>query len=192
MTSQQLRRSVRSRPWTGALTAGAALKLSDEVAVGFNLKALIEKIYINDAFGAAIDFGAVYAPENTHFSYGIALQNIGAMGVLNNEPVVVPTLVRAGGAYTDALDDPGGMLTYTGSLDLEKTFADNGVHLCGGVEAAYQKQFFVRAGYATGFDATGFSAGIGVKYHFLHFDYALTPYSQSFGAANTLSVKFDL
>ncbi len=176
----------------GALTGGAALKLSDEVSIGLNLKALIEKIYINDAFGAAMDFGAIYAPANTHFTYGLALQNIGAMGVLNNEAVEVPTLIRAGGAYSDMLGAAQELLSYTASLDVEKTFADNGIHICGGVEAAYKNTFFLRAGYATGYDASGFSAGVGVKYHFLQFDYALTPYSQNYGAANTLSVKFAL
>lgn len=176
----------------GALTFGAAVKLSDEVSVGMNLKALIEKIYINDAFGAVVDFGGIYRPANTNFIFGIALQNIGAMGVLNDEAVAVPAGIRGGGAYTGTIGAASNLCTYTASLDIIKTYADAGFHLLCGVELAYNSTFFFRAGYGTGFDASGFSTGVGVKYHFLQFDYALSPYSQQYGTANTLSIKIDL
>jgi hypothetical protein len=54
----------------------------------------------------------------------------------------------------------------------------------------YNNTFAARVGYQTGYEARGFSAGIGIEWGSLRFDYAYLPFSYGLGNANQFSLQF--
>ncbi len=74
--------------------------------------------------------------------------------------------------------------------EFQKYLDNDDIHFNTGAEAVYNKTFAVRAGYQTGYEARGFTAGIGVAWGSLNFDYAYTPFSLGLGNANQFSLQF--
>ncbi len=171
-----------------------AVPLGEQLEAGATVKMLFEKIYTEDAFGYAFDFGARYrpfeSPELQDFSLGLSLSNIGEMGELHTRKTSLPKLLRYGAAYEMRIESA------TNTLQLELGAATNLVssttHATVGVEAGYDGIAFLRAGYQGGYEIKGFSAGAGVRFDVLSFDYAYTPFKNSFGSANTISLSIAL
>ena len=76
------------------------------------------------------------------------------------------------------------------SGEFQKYIDNDDIHFNTGAEAVYNKTFALRAGYQTGYEAKGFTAGIGVAWGSLNFDYAYTPFSLGLGNANQFSLQF--
>ncbi len=175
----------------GALGIGAAYTVSSSLTVGATVKTIIQKIYTDEALGGAIDLGARYRLSSMPLTLALAVQNLGTMGVLANESTRLPLTVRAGGAWDGAFGD-NDAFAYTAAAGIDKTIDDDLVHARAGGELSYDRTVTVRAGLRTGYDASLFTAGLGFAYRFLHFDYALTPYTQSYGTGHTFSLALDL
>jgi hypothetical protein len=158
-------------------------------AIGVTANYLYEKIYYAEATGGGFSFGAIYqSPWNIRF--GASVSNLGSMGVLDSLSSTLPTSIRVGAGDVFKLDDHNSTLTVAADL-LSYTVEDRS-HLLTGVEYNYQNTVAFRVGYQTGYDSKSFSAGFGVKYQFLHFDYAFVPFQNDLGDTNILSLSFEL
>lgn len=175
----------------GAMTFGASYAATSEWSVGMSVKALIEKIYINDAVGGAVDVGVRFRPEHTPWAFGLALQNIGVMGILANESITLPAMIRAGAAYTGTFGEHRDF-AYVMEAAGDKTFADEGLHARFGGQLVFDNMLFFRAGLKTGYDAGAFSTGVGFRYKFLQLDYALQPFADSYGTGHVFSLNVSL
>ena len=188
---------VRSRPGdpegtfnarNGAINAGAALSLSDNITIGVTGKLLYEKIYIDEASGYGLDAGMLYkALDNVNI--GASVLNIGSMSVLRSERSVLPTTVRIGASYNTQFSET---ISFLAAGDAVKTIDDNGTHIQLGVESAFDRMFMLRAGYQTGYETKSFSAGIGVMYGIIRFDYAFVPMTGAFSPNHCFSLMFNL
>jgi hypothetical protein len=69
------------------------------LAAGFAVKYLYEKIYLNSAAGFAVDLGGLWQTPVEHLRLGVTAQNLGVMEALQKEELKLPALVRLGGAY---------------------------------------------------------------------------------------------
>lgn len=167
----------------------SAYSLSSVLSIGATAKLLYEKIYIEDATGYGIDLGGWY---NTPWDLqlGIALNNIGSMNKLLNEPTKLPLIFRAGTAYLISYEQFPAEIGL--SADVVSYIHDNKTHINFGAETKYQNILSLRVGYQTGFENKNISAGIGINYSILQFDYAFVPYNNNFGTANifSLQIKF--
>ncbi len=165
------------------------ISLSYEVyknlAVGITGKLLYEKIYIDEASGFGMDFGANYLYDN--FSFAAVLSNVGSMNALKNSETKMPTSLRFGASYIYKKNN----LSLTGAVDGYKVLDGGNFHGHFGAEGGYKDFVFLRAGYMSGYDNKGFTAGVGFKYKSLYLDYAFQPYSTGFGSGNSLSLGYN-
>jgi hypothetical protein len=163
--------------------------IDSSISVGISGKLLYEKIYVDDASGFGIDIGGWYkTPWQVQF--GLAINNIGSMSPLLNEQTRLPLIIRAGTAYQFT---PRQFPLEIGlSSDVVSFVHDKKTHINFGIETKYQEMLALRFGYQTGYENKNFSAGIGLSYSILQFDYAFVPYNNNFGTANifSLEIKF--
>lgn len=157
----------------------------NNLAVGITGKLLYEKIYIDEASGFGMDFGANYIYNN--FSFAAVLSNVGSMNALKNSETKMPTSLRFGASYNYKKDN----LSITGAVDGYKVLDGGTFHGHFGAEGGYKDFVFLRAGYMSGYDNKGFTAGVGFKYKSLYLDYAFQPYSTGFGSGNSISLGYN-
>ncbi|MBS1491891.1 MAG: PorV/PorQ family protein [Bacteroidetes bacterium] len=161
-----------------------AYKLSENLSIGVTPKFLYEKIYVDESSGMAFDFGANYTKNNINMSFVVA--NVGSVNELKNEETKLPTYVRFGASYKTGK----GNMSYLIGADGFKVMDGGIFHLHTGVEAGYKQIVFLRAGYQTQYENKSFTAGVGLKYKSLNFDYAFVPYKNEFGSSNSFSLGF--
>lgn len=169
-----------------ALGGSVAYGVSDRLAIGMSGKFLYEKIFVDEASGYGIDLGMLYAYDD-RISFGASVLNIGTMNKLRNQSSALPTTIRLGVAYTTGLTE---RLNGIGTVEAVKTIDDAHTHLHAGIELAYDHFAFVRAGYLTGYEFRSFSAGVGLLYASVKFDYAFVPFSGAFNSTHTFSLSF--
>jgi hypothetical protein len=169
-----------------AIAGSVGVKVADDISVGVSGKFLYEKIYVDEASGYAVDLGAMYAATPS-LAVGLALNNLGSMNKMRSEAIELPALLRAGASYTGTLTD---RFSYRVNGDFVKIFKQSENHINVGGELAFDKTLSLRAGYQTGYDVKNFSAGIGIAYGMLVFDYAFVPFQSGFGTTNTFSLSF--
>ncbi len=181
-----------SRNFAGGLTA--AFALADGVDVGVTAKYVMEKIYTDAADGYAFDIGAAIDPftgGDLHgLRFGLAVANLGSMSELRYTSTKLPTLLRAGASYDVPVAALKSTLVLTGGV--MSVFDDEATHATLGAEFNYVNSVYFRLGYQSGYDIKNVSFGAGFAYTTLRFDYAFTPFTESFGAAHTIALSIRL
>ena len=168
---------------------GYGLDILTDVSVGVMAKYLYDKLYIDEASGYGVDIGAIYRAPLEGLAFGAAVTNVGRMSAFRSESTDLPTKIDIGADYSVSVGD----LDIVGALALGKETMSGGTsQLQVGGEATYGKLLSLRAGYQTGYDVRGLTAGLGISYSMFQVDYAYIPFSQGFGNANiiTVGVKF--
>ncbi len=176
--------SARNVAFSGALSYA----LINSLSIGMNGKYLYEKIFVNEANGYALDFGASYYVDE-HLSLGVALANIGSMNELRTETSKLPSTVRAGAGYSALFEDN---FKYTFSGDIVKLFSEKTIRTHLGGEIVYNNLVALRAGYQFGYEIKNISTGFGVHYGIVQFDYAFVPLISVAGSTHTFSLTFGL
>lgn len=181
-----------NRNFAGGITA--AFALADGVDFGVTAKYVFEKNHVDEAGGYAFDLGVAVRPFSTgdlaNLRTGLAVANLGSMSELRSTATKLPALVRYGAAYDIPLYAVKGGLSFSaeGLTQLEESTT----HLNIGAEFDYLGLMFARLGYRTGYDNQGLTFGAGARYSTLQFDYAFTPFSESFGNAHTVALSITL
>jgi len=172
----------------GSISTG--FLISEEISFGVGIKYLYEGMLDNEASGFGFDFGVHYQLPYKGLTASTVLKNIGSMNEFRNESTKLPTEFRIGTAYT--YDIESSKLDFTGGIEYQKYFGSDVNHLNFGAEVLYNKLIAARAGYQTGYESEsrGFTAGIGLMWGNLKFDYAFLPFSTGLGSANLFSLQF--
>ncbi len=169
-----------------AITGSASMKAADALSIGISAKFLYEKIYVDEASGYAFDIGSVYRVSPA-LALGLSLSNLGSVNQMNNDPIELPALIRAGVSYNGALTEH---FTYTVNGDVVKPFTASTAHIHMGGELSFDDTFALRAGYQTGYEAKVLSGGLGVAYGMMRVDYAFVPFQSGLGTAHIFSLSF--
>lgn len=149
-------------------SAGFGANLTSSLGLGLALKLLSSTLAEEaSATAVAVDLGALLAVSE-QLTVGVVLQNAGTEIKYREEGDPLPMTARLGAGYQVSLaEDHAGLL----AVDLVKpNDRDFGVHA--GAEYWYDGFLALRAGYKAGYDLEGLTAGLGVHYQFLQFDYA--------------------
>lgn len=162
--------------------------VTDEISFGATLKYLYEGLLNDEASGYGLDFGINYLLSVKGLTASAVLKNIGSMNALRNEQTKLPTELRLGSSYTYKLEEHN--FDFTAGAEFQKYLTADETHFNFGGEALYNKLFAARMGYQTGYDSRGFTAGIGLMWGNLKFDYASLPFNLGLGNANLFSVQF--
>lgn len=190
---------IRTRPGTaeGSFTSrdfsfgiAYARRLSDHLKLGLGAKFLFEKIFVDEATGFAVDLGAQYRTPVEGLYVGLGFANLGSVSAMRNEKLTLPSLLRAGPAFSLQLEDLNSRLT--SAADIVYVFPEKRATLGFGTEILFNNLVALRAGYQPGTHARGFSGGIGVQYNLFALDYAIIPLSANLGSGHavTLTITF--
>ncbi len=186
---------IRTHPGTpdGTFTArnysiglSFAHQVSEDVGLGVTGKFLYQKILVDEADGYGVDIGGQYRTPVEHLTVGAVVSNIGRMGALETDRITLPATVRIGGAYGLGLMDSSAQLTL--AADGLRNLPEHRSYLDVGAECVFSKIVAARAGYQFGSQGRGFSAGVGIQYGILAFDYAYAPLSYDLGDTHTFSL----
>jgi hypothetical protein len=173
-----------------AVAMSYARKMSPSWNLGLSLKALYEKIYLDDAWGWALDMGFLYHPPVEGLTAGGSLLNLGPKMKLRSEKFSLPTIYKLGLNYSpDRFHFQGGKATL--AMDVSKP-TDNKLRIHWGGELLLMDRFALRSGYQVGYDEKGISAGLGVRQGRFGIDYAFVPYSSDLGETHRISLAIEL
>ncbi|MDR3609095.1 MAG: PorV/PorQ family protein [Ignavibacteriaceae bacterium] len=159
----------------------------DNVYFGASIKYLYEGIYVDEATGWGFDFGATYLTSIKGLNISAALRNVGSMKELRSESTKLPTEVRIGPSYSFTFQDK---FQATGAVEFLKYTPTKDTHFNMGAEILYDKLVALRVGYQTGYISKNITAGFGLMWGNLSFDYALAPFQLGLGNGNILSLQF--
>jgi hypothetical protein len=188
---------LRPGPPDGTFTArdfaaglSYARRITPEVRVGLTGKFLYQKIYVDEATGFAMDFGALWQTPVENLTLGGTLANIGSMSQLRNEETTLPSLLRLGPGYTLSL--PGNSLVLVGAVEYMRILPEKTAYVNLGGEVTFNGLLAGRAGYQFGADARGFSAGLGIHYGLFSLDYAFAKIAADLGDGHAFSISLRL
>jgi hypothetical protein len=169
-----------------ALSASYAYSLNEQLSIALTGKFLYERIFIDDAVGVAFDISGAFLlfPE---LRLAAALQHIGTMNELASEVSRLPTLLRAGAAYSWSLSPIDSRLLLEANI---VTIFSDATQLKIGAEFEFRNFFWIRAGLIVGNDSRALSAGAGIKWSSFTLDYAFVPFFNQLGSANVFSLHF--
>ncbi|MGH7681121.1 MAG: PorV/PorQ family protein [Candidatus Eiseniibacteriota bacterium] len=155
-----------------AMTAGLARELGYGVSVGANLKLIRQNLADVSATGPAMDIGVMKSIQGT--TIGFVAQNMGpGLSFSGSSSYPLPHQIRLGASRSVM---QGRMLIAT-DYNMPSDYYDD-VRV--GAEYRAHPNISLRAGYrhefGTGPDpADGLSFGLGLNFHMLNVDYAMTP-----------------
>jgi hypothetical protein len=174
--------------FSGSISTG--FHLLDYLAFGVTAKYDYENILSDDASGIGYDFGLYYTSPFEGLSFGTAVRNLGKMNELRNESTKMPSDFSLAGMYTFFNDKVNSQISIIAGG--QKYLDVNQFHFNLGGEVFYNDLIAARVGYQTGFKSENITAGIGLKYKSLFFDYAFIPYSFDLGTTHTISLKIKI
>ncbi|MCL6495888.1 MAG: PorV/PorQ family protein [Ignavibacterium sp.] len=164
-----------------------AYKIDEMISVGASLKYFYEGLLNDESTGFGFDLGAFYKLPVEGLSVSAAVRNLGSMNELRNEATKLPSELRVGPAYNFKIEDY--KLNVTAAGEYQKYF-DADDHLNFGLEVLYDNLIAVRGGYQTNYESRDLTAGIGLMWGNLKFDYSYIPFSLGVGSANLFSLGF--
>lgn len=170
----------------GSLSTG--FHVYENVSVGLTIKYLYEGYLADEATGIGYDFGLYYVTPLEGLFASAVVKNLGSMNQLKYEETVLPAEVRAGFLYD--FDFPGSLFDLSIAAEYDKYMDTEDTHFNLGAEGIYNNIFALRAGYQTGWESRGFTAGVGLFWGRLKFDYAFMPFKLGIGSSNLLSLQF--
>ena len=189
---------VRTRPGEVESTFNAnyfftsfstGFNLAGNLSVGVTAKYIHENLFSSEANGWGFDFGAYYNDLIDGLNVGASFRNIGSMNELLKEETELPVDLRAGASYQFGLEQLDAGIIVTGGVQKYTATDDTHIHLGG--EFLYKNLFALRSGFITGFESKGLTAGVGLLWNSLNFDYAFAPYDFDLGSSHTISIMYN-
>jgi hypothetical protein len=170
----------------GSLSSG--FYVWQELSFGGTIKYLYEGLLSDEATGWGFDFGLNYNLPLKGLTVSTVIKNLGSMNALRNEETKLPTDFRLGSAYNFYVKSA--KLDFVVVAELQTYLDTDDTHFNLGGDIIYDELLALRVGYQSGFEARGFTAGFGLKWGYLRFDYAYLPFSLGLGNANLFSLQF--
>mgnify|MGYP000923632935 CR=1 FL=1 len=170
----------------GSLSTG--FNIYQNISFGVTAKYIYENIFSDESSGFAFDFGLSYKDIIDGLDVGASLKNIGTLSELREVATTLPKDFRLGLAYSVDVEKINSLVSIIGGV--QKYLDTDDIHIHTGAEALYNNIVAIRLGYMTGYESKGITAGLGVNWNNLNFDYAFTPYSFGLGSAHTISLMY--
>lgn len=165
----------------------SAYSFTEKLSVGATIKYLYEGILNDEATGLGFDFGINYLTPIENLSFSSVVRNLGSMNALRNQSTKLPAEFRVGPQYKFGFSDYDLDLVIAG--EYQKYF-DSNSHINIGLEVIYNKLFALRSGYQSNYEIRDFTAGFGLMWGNLRFDYSFIPFNSGIGSSNIFSLAF--
>ncbi len=166
--------------YDAAGTIAFASNIKQSLSYGIGLKVIHQKIEDETANGIAVDLGLIYqTPWIRGIQLGVAMHNLGPEIKFISESDPLPLGFRGGVAYKKDV--------YTLTLDMNK-YLDEDIGINFGGEYWIKNIFAIRAGYNS---LNSYSAGFGLYWKGISFDYAFVPIND-LEPSSRISLRFNL
>lgn len=169
----------------GSISTG--FEVYENISAGVTAKYLYEGLLSDEATGYGFDIGLFYKTEMEGLTFSGVVKNLGSMNKLRSEETKLPSEIRIGPAYNFDLGENKFDAIVAG--EFQKYLDTDDIHFNLGGEVLYDNLLALRGGYQTGFESKGFTAGLGLMWGSLKFDYAFLPFSLGLGSASLFSVQ---
>lgn len=170
--------TFESRDFTSGLTA--AYSATPDIAIGVTVRVLAQKIYLSDATTLAADAGAQWQ-FSERLRFGASVNNVGPALDWDGVKAPLPRSFRAGAAC-----EPRAGLTIASEVWLLR---DRETRAAVGLEWQPVNVLAVRTGYLLGSDSQSLSAGFGLNWRGVGFDYALAPLDNDLGTTHRAALR---
>ena len=170
----------------GAISSG--YKFGD-LSTGVTIKYLYENMFSDEATGFGFDFGLTYKNIIDGLALGASIRNIGSMNKLREAETKLPVDLRLGAEYQTNMKSLNSQLTIQAGYQKYTETDDNHIHF--GAEVFYGETLALRGGYMTGYDSKGLTAGLGLLWGPLNFDYAYLPFEYGLGNSHIISITYN-
>lgn len=170
----------------GAISSG--YKYGD-FSAGVTLKYLYENIFSDEATGFGFDFGLTYENIIDGLALGASIRNLGSMNKLRETETKLPVDLRLGAEYQTPVESLNSQVTIQAGYQKYTETDDNHIHF--GAEVFYSETLALRGGYMTGYDSKGLTAGLGLFWGPLNFDYAYLPFEFGLGNSHIISITYN-
>lgn len=151
-------------------------------SVGVTVKLVYEKIDVYSSTGFAVDFGFQHH-LSSQLAVGASFSNLGSKLKLDDEEYDLPRVLRAGAAYSLADFLLTGDVVYP---------TDDDPHFHVGGEYNFNRMFYLRSGFQSGYDEKNVSFGLGVDHRGIGLDYAYIPFKSDLGDTHRISFTYSL
>jgi hypothetical protein len=185
-TSPSLTPDGTFAPYDLAVSAGYAMDVLPNIAVGGAVKVIYEKIDFESATSWAVDLGVLHRSMIEGLTLAASILNLGPEAKFIEEEFYPPFQLRGGAAYTYSSRKVRGSLV----LAAEAVFpndSDAKVHF--GAEYTYERYLSVRLGYKANYYVQSATLGVGLYYRNLRFDYAYMPMEYELGDCHRFSIN---
>jgi hypothetical protein len=152
-------------------------------SVGVTLKALYEKIFIDESVGIALDAGFICRLRSGGPRLAAVIQNMGFTGKLRDQSIRLPFTGRLGLEWPFRFMGGSLILAAEGEKARDLPF-----HFHSGVEYGWKQRIFLRLGYVTGYDSRDITGGVGFRWGRMRLDYQYMPFRQGLGEAHRVSL----
>ena len=170
------------------IAAGYAYPITENIHLGIAGKYLTEKIEFETADGYALSGGIKISHLLPNLTLAVAGNNFGAMGELNICATPLPSSLETGAGYDYTIAD----FKATAAIrDIYLTEDKENLVNCG-LELSYANRIFMRGGYRFNNEGLPFSAGLGINYNGLCFDYAFSSFADDFGQIHSFALSYSL
>jgi hypothetical protein len=160
----------------------AGYRVRSDLSAGVALRWLSQKVYVYEASSLALDLGASWQTAPT-LRLSACVNNVGAsLKWDHGVEAPLPLSVRAGLAWA-----PRTQVALYGDVWASRERSLRGAT---GVEWRPSPLLALRAGYVAGQDEQSFSAGTGLFWRGLGFEYALVPRSANLGTIHRFALHF--
>lgn len=155
------------------------------ISAGVTLRSYYQKIFMDDAWGAGGDLGVTWSLPDQNTRIGGVIQHVGRSGNLRAEPIELPATLRLGVSHRLVFRQIQGQIQIDAVMERDAPF-----HLHGGLELRWMDYFYLRTGYASGYEIRDFTFGTGFRFKKYGLEYAFIPFKSSLGDVHQLSVSF--
>jgi len=170
------------------MSLSSGFTVINDLDFGASIKYLYEGLLNDQANGIGFDFGLNYKTPVNGLTASTVIKNIGSMNALRNEETKLPADFRLGSSYQFGVESA--KLDIITAAEFQKYLDADDIHFNLGGDIVYDQLLALRAGYQTGYESRGFTAGLGIMWGGLRFDYAFMPFSLGLGNANLFSLQF--
>ncbi|HUV37323.1 MAG TPA: PorV/PorQ family protein [Patescibacteria group bacterium] len=185
-TSPSLTPDGTFAPYDLAVSAGYAMDVLPNIAVGGAVKVIYEKIDFESATSWAVDLGLTHRSMIEGLTLAASVLNFGPEAKFVEEKFYPPFQLRGGAAYTYSDQRLRGSLVLAGEAVFPND-SDAKFHI--GAEYTYRRCIAVRSGYKANYNVQGATLGVGVFYKSLRFDYAYMPMEYGLGDCHRFSIN---
>ncbi len=172
--------------FSGSVSTG--FFLADDLSFGVTAKYLYEGLLNDESDGFAFDFGLKYKTAIEGLYASAVIKNLGSLSPLRIEKTKLPSEIRVGPAYQFSL--PESKFDFILAAEFQKYLNTDDIHFNLGGEITYNKVIALRVGYQSSYISKGLTAGVGLSWGNLVFDYAITPFNLGLGSGHSISLSF--